>query len=266
MLPTATPRCASIILQDTDDVSGARRSGRFRSFRFDDDEEDMPDDYDPEQAQTFIDYNFVADYGWDPLRLSRFDLNLGSGLDKERPIQYVIRDYREAELRHGRLAMLAALAWPVQELLSPVLSRALREPILVAETNGRTPSILNGGLEQSTIPATLGVFALLIAAVDLYSLQLRAERGDDWLPGDFGFDPLRILKGASLEARREMQAKEINNGRLAMVAVLVMVIEEAVTKQPVVRLTPWLFEPVIFFPEVQQLFDQEFAAAAFRPE
>ena len=108
--------------------------------------------------------------------------------------------------------------------------------------------------------------ALLIAAVDLYSLQLRAERGDDWLPGDFGFDPLRILKGASLEARREMQAKEINNGRLAMVAVLVMVIEEAVTKQPVVRLTPWLFEPVIFFPEVQQLFDQEFAAAAFRPE
>ena len=134
MLPTATPRCASIILQDMDDVSGARRSGRFRSFRFDDDEEDMPDDYEPEQAQTFIDYNFVADYGWDPLRLSRFDLNLGSGLDKERPIQYVIRDYREAELRHGRLAMLAALAWPVQELLSPVLSRALREPILVAET------------------------------------------------------------------------------------------------------------------------------------
>ena len=136
---------------------------RSRSLRWlwDEDEEDMPDDYDPENEQTFVDYNFVADYGWDPLELSRFDLHLGSGLDKVRPLQVVIRDYREAELRHGRLAMLAALAWPVQELLSPTLSRALRQPILVAETGGRTPSVLNGGLEQSTIPLTIGAFFVL---------------------------------------------------------------------------------------------------------
>ena len=35
------------------------------------------------------------------------------------------------------LAMLAALAWPVQELLSPMLSAVLKEPSLVAETGGR---------------------------------------------------------------------------------------------------------------------------------
>ena len=69
-------------------------------------EEDMPDDYDPNTAQSFVDYNFVADYGFDPLGLSRFDLHLGGAADKERPLQQVLRDYREAELRHGRLAMI----------------------------------------------------------------------------------------------------------------------------------------------------------------
>ena len=107
---------------------------------------------------------------------------------------------------------------------------------------------------------------MLIGAVDTYSLKLREGRGDDWLPGDFGFDPLNLLGGATLEARRDMQAKEINNGRLAMVAITFMIIEEAVTGRSVVSLTPWLFEPIIFFPETQQLFDQEFAVAAFRPE
>jgi len=75
-----------------------------------------------------------------------------------------------------------------------------------------------------------------------------------------------ILRGSSLEARREMQAAEIDNGRLAMVAVFIMVAEEFVTGQPVVQVTPWLFEPAIFFPAVQSLFDAEFAVSAFRPE
>ena len=46
---------------------------------------------------------------------------------------------------------------------------------------------------------------------------------------------------------------------------MVQVIEEAISGQPVTQLTPWLFEPFIFFPEVQRLFDSEFAAAAVRP-
>ena len=230
----------------------------------DDEEEDMPDDFNP-NSQSWVDYNFVADYGFDPFKFAERDLHLGSALDKARPRAYVLRDYREAELRHGRLAMLAALAWPVQELLSPVLSRALREPLLLVETGGRSPSVLNGGLDQSTIPATLGLFAIVIAVVDAYSLKLR-EGTDDWMPGDFGFDPLNLLGGASLEARRAMQTREINNGRLAMIAVTSFVIEEAVTGRPVIEITPWLFRPIFLFPEVQQLFNYEFAAAAFRPK
>merc|ERR1712032_1621566 len=122
------------------------------------------------------------------------------------------------------------------------------------------------GLEQSTIPLTLCVFAGLIAVVDIYSLKLKDEQGDDWLPGDFGFDPLNLLGGATIEAKRDMQEKEINNGRLAMMAVLVYVIEEAVTKLPIVKLTPWLFKPVIADKGFQELFDQFFAISAFRAD
>jgi len=229
-----------------------------------DEELDMPDDFDPNE-QSWIEYNFVADYGFDPFKLASVDLLLGSAGDKGRPRAYILRDYREAELRHGRLAMLAALAWPVQELLSPVLSRVLREPLLLTETGGRSPSVLNGGLEQSSIPLTILVFGLGIAIVDWYSLRLRDGR-DDWMPGDFGFDPLNLLGGASLSAKREMQEKEINNGRLAMIAVTSFVIEEFVSGRPVVELTPWLFKPIIAWPEVQRLFDAEFASSAFRPE
>lgn len=96
----------------------------------------------------------------------------------------------------------------------------------MAETGGRSPSVLNGGLEQSSIPFVLTLFAGLVAAIDFASLRRRQDMGDDWLPGDFGFDPLNLLGGATMDARRDMQEKEINNGRLAMLAVLVFVSEE----------------------------------------
>mmetsp|Transcript_25573 Transcript_25573/g.75070 ORF Transcript_25573/g.75070 Transcript_25573/m.75070 type:complete len:287 (+) Transcript_25573:3-863(+) len=211
-----------------------------------------------------LDGSMVADYGFDPLNLAATDLNLGSAEDKARSPAFILRDYRDAELRHGRLAMLAALGWPVQELVNPAISRALREPMLLVETGGRSPSVLNGGLEQGPVPYALAFFALLIGAVDAYSIKLKEEKGDSYVPGDFGFDPLNIMGGASLDARRDMQEKEINNGRLAMVAVTAYVIEEAIAKQPIVSLTPLFFKPFFLYPEVQEALNNAFQVASFR--
>ena len=48
--------------------------------------------------------------------------------------------------------------------------------------------------------------------------------------GDFGFDPLG-LKPKEPKELMEMQTKELNNGRLAMIAIAGMVVQEAVTGQ-----------------------------------
>merc|ERR1711939_1144985 len=45
--------------------------------------------------------------------------------------------YREAEVKHARLAMLAAFGWPVSEITN--FGNLLN-------TDGRAPSLLNGGL------------------------------------------------------------------------------------------------------------------------
>ena len=72
-----------------------------------------------------------------------------------------------AEIKHGRLAMLAALGWPVAELLQPIISSALNQPdLLVSDAAGvpaeRVPSLLNGGLDQIS-PAFFAVGIDVIA-------------------------------------------------------------------------------------------------------
>lgn len=201
--------------------------------------------------------NLPADYGFDPLGLAQLD---PFGSDRTR--EDVVNDLRDAELRHGRLAMLAALAWPVQELLSPSIARGLGAPSLLAD--GRSPSVLNGGLGQGPIPLILLATAGAIAALDVRAMQIKERSGPDWTPGDFGFDPLRILGGASPFAVKNMQAKEVNNGRLAMMAVLAYVIQEATTGEPIVSLSEQLFTPIIYYPWFQQFLTDAFGMASFR--
>ena len=89
---------------------------------------------------------------------------------------------RLPEMRHALAEARSAFVWQAEDEGSP-FSRLLREPMMLAETGGRSPSVLNGGLEQATIPLTLAVFAGLISAVDIYLLKLKAEQGSgSWNP------------------------------------------------------------------------------------
>ena len=47
-------------------------------------------------------------------------------------------------------------------------------------------------------------------------------------PGDFGFDPMG-LKPTNPAELKEMQTKELNNGRLAMIGIAGMVVQELVS-------------------------------------
>merc|ERR550514_537032 len=148
----------------------------------------------PSEVQPGAFSGLAGDVGFDPLGLANFDLFPASATDKQRSSAYVLRDYRDAELKHGRLAMLAAVAWPLQEKLNPQFAAALHWPNLLAETGGLSPSVLNGGLEQGVIPGALVTFALMVALAE----------GEIW------------------------------NSRIAMIAVLAYVVQEVATKVPVV--------------------------------
>merc|ERR1739838_1162057 len=51
---------------------------------------------------------------------------------------------------------------------------------------------------------------------------------DDYYPGDIGFDPLG-LKPTDAKEFAEIQTKELQNGRLAMLAAIGMIVQEQIT-------------------------------------
>lgn len=221
-----------------------------------------------------------GNYGFDPLNLQALDFHVFSATDGamqvlrtenflNRPAPLVSKDYRDAELRHGRLAMLAAVAWPLQELFGPALARGLNRRAglsalsdALAETAGRSPSVLNGGLAHGWLPLVLFGAAACAAAVEVRALRLRGARGDAFVPGDLGFDPLYILQGADPDNAFKMRQLEVDHGRLAMLAVAAYVVEEAATHRPVTDVTPQLFAPLFMFPSFRAFFDYHFGAAS----
>eukprot|EP00310_Coccolithus_braarudii_P018810 CAMPEP_0183333486 /NCGR_PEP_ID=MMETSP0164_2-20130417/2368_1 /TAXON_ID=221442 /ORGANISM="Coccolithus pelagicus ssp braarudi, Strain PLY182g" /LENGTH=248 /DNA_ID=CAMNT_0025502419 /DNA_START=47 /DNA_END=793 /DNA_ORIENTATION=- len=202
----------------------------------------------------------VGDYGFDPLGLSTEETAV---------------PFREAELKHGRLAMLAAVAWPLQEIFHPILVDAMRASgwkntfDMMAETDGKSPSLLNGGLEQWETAPALMLAIFLASVLELGDLKARQADGLAWneyrkskQPGDFSFDPLNIARSLPPAEQREFQEKELLNGRLAMIAVTSYVAIEFAFDVPVVRFTPDLFRPLILAPDFRAFMDTAFTAAS----
>jgi len=190
----------------------------------------------------------VGNYGFDPL---------GLGTDSNFAFM------REAELKHARLAMLAAVAWPLQEIFHPLLIDALYTegvtvPDMLLETNGASPSILNGGLDQpELLPGLVG--ALLIGSIAEEASGKLSERLQ---PGDLSLDPLNCYRPLPAAEQMAMRERELANGRLAMLAVLSYVLTEAIVQVPVVRFTPQLFEPLILVPWFRAIMDGAFSIAS----
>mmetsp|Transcript_11763 Transcript_11763/g.24777 ORF Transcript_11763/g.24777 Transcript_11763/m.24777 type:complete len:227 (-) Transcript_11763:508-1188(-) len=179
---------------------------------------------------------FAGDVGFDPLNLAK----------NREQLVYM----REAEVKHARLAMLAAAGWPTSELFDkPLAADFNMAPAL--DSADRVPSLLNGGMDTIS-PLWWGFCLGLTAAIDLRGIQRSrysdveiTQKDDDnyYLPGDYGFDPLNFYP-SDKEGQMRMQLAEIKHGRLSMIAVTGFAAQEAVSKIGVVDETPVFFEPV----------------------
>lgn len=164
----------------------------------------------------------AGDRGFDPLGLTKSKADL--------------INYRNAEIKHARLAMLAAAGWPISEKLDAGLASLFNLPVDTVG-DGMAPSILNGGLGAIS-PVYWGLVLAAAAAVELNGMKLESD-----LPGDFGFDPLGLYPKDAKE-RGKFQESEIRHGRTAMLAIVGFAAQEFVDKEPVVKETPFFFEPV----------------------
>ena len=162
-----------------------------------------------------------ANVNFDPLNLASKDFTI-QGFGKSRSTDSILFDYREAELKHGRLAMLAAIAYPAQELVNPILSKALHLPNELAYEK-LSPSLVNGNLQPSILIFFLG----LASGLELFKMQQPIMK----IPGDYNWRITECEEGT--DDFYNLQAGEVWNGRVAMIATLAYVVQEAWTKTPV---------------------------------
>merc|ERR1712072_1322307 len=136
-----------------------------------------------------------------------------------------LKRYREAELTHGRVAMLASLGFLVGE-------------------SGATPLFDGqiGGIAINQfwqVPKELWPIVLFMLAVPEVFRALRGwmdpsvpenyfQLRPEYIPGDLDFDPAG-LKPEDPEEFKEMQTKELQHCRLAMLAAAGMIVQELQT-------------------------------------
>ena len=173
-----------------------------------------------------LDGTLAGDVGFDPLGFAKNSDDL--------------MKYREAEIKHSRLAMLAAAGWPISELFDSKIANTFGLAPLV-QSDDRAPSLLNGGLAKVSPVYWIACLAGA-AAIDLYGIS-RASKKADYTPGDLGFDPLGFFP-KDKEGQNWFQLAEIKNGRLAMIAITAFAFQEFVSHVGVIDETPLFFKPI----------------------
>ena len=61
------------------------------------------------------------------------------------------------------------------------------------------------------------------------------------MAGNYGFDPLGLSAEEGAFHQRQMRSSELFNGRLAMLAITGMAVQEFLYQRPVVQQTPFFF-------------------------
>ncbi|CAM9212950.1 unnamed protein product [Chrysoparadoxa australica] len=155
-------------------------------------------------------------------------LNLASKVDDA-----TLKKWREAELKHGRVAMLATVGMLVQEQYHPFWN--LGDKYL-------GPAVEHYQVIEGNFPIFWPLSLLVVGIVEgdnllrgwekLDPVDGTANLRDDYINGDLGFDPFNIVGTDKFDVER---TKELNNGRLAMIAILGMWAQELVSGRPLLN-------------------------------
>ena len=140
-------------------------------------------------------------------------LSLSSNIGEKR-----LKLWRESEIKHGRLAMLAAVGILVAERFNPLFGGKIMGPAIF-----HFQEIMN------VWPVFWIVILSSIAIIEFYNITIGWESPNEmtsstamlkreYLPGNLNFDPFNLMPKDEDNLRR-MVNKELNNGRLAMIGV-----------------------------------------------
>lgn len=156
-----------------------------------------------------------------------------------------IQRWRESELKHGRICMLAALGIPFQENFHPLFQGRIEGP-----------AIFHFQEIENLIPPFWYVSLFAIAIIEGYGItkgwespsetppSRTAMLKDGYVPGDLGFDPLGLNPSRSKSTERfgqystefaDIRSKELSNGRLAMLAVAGYVAQEVIDLRTILQ-------------------------------
>mmetsp|Transcript_23707 Transcript_23707/g.54057 ORF Transcript_23707/g.54057 Transcript_23707/m.54057 type:complete len:257 (-) Transcript_23707:168-938(-) len=163
----------------------------------------------------------VAPTGYfDPIGFSRSGITLDE-----------VKRYREAEVQHGRVAMIAAVGYLAGETIPGPFS-------ITGPANDQL---------QQMPPAAFAFLTLAIGTAEITRAKIgwvEPDLGswtrtlfklrDSYYPGDLGFDPLG-LKPSNAKDFANMQTKELQNGRLAMLGVAGMCSQELVNHKTILE-------------------------------
>merc|ERR1711935_1148509 len=167
-----------------------------------------------------LDGSMGGDVGFDPFYLSSIPKNFVGFIQ---PPQWeetggieTLYWMREAELKHGRVSMLAWFGWLATDGAFGITLRFPGE-VYSVENIPNAYNAHNILVEQGSMGFLLGIIAFIefcssAALVQVSKGELEREAGD------FSLDPLQFLKDKSNEASDKMKTRELLNGRLAMLA------------------------------------------------
>lgn len=151
------------------------------------------------------------------------------------PDKTEFKRFRESELKHGRVAMLAFLGIVIGESGFTFFGDSINGPAIYQYQQAES---LFNAWSFNVVGLTLAVEGYNIVNgwqspdETLADQQGLAGLKDKYVNGDLKFDPLG-LKPKNPKEFKEIATKELNNGRLAMLAVAGIVAQELVTNQPI---------------------------------